>query len=168
VHDVATLNGRVTNDVGNPIRDATVGAAVQAGRVGIAPSVVTNSSGMFSLPNVVPGTYFVRARDAEGRESLLDNVPVPGGSVTIVLHQTGTIDGTFVGFDERPMISAYASIDAHAVSASADVQGEHFRITDLAAGTYTVKASVGQRSVSQEVSVAAGRTVRLTLDGRGK
>ncbi|HEX4536787.1 MAG TPA: carboxypeptidase-like regulatory domain-containing protein, partial [Candidatus Acidoferrum sp.] len=53
----ATLSGLVTDDQGGPVANATV--SVKNAGTGVAREVSSNSDGIYSAPNLLPGEYEV-------------------------------------------------------------------------------------------------------------
>ncbi|HEX4825056.1 MAG TPA: TonB-dependent receptor [Candidatus Polarisedimenticolaceae bacterium] len=89
------IEGRVRDQAGNPVADATVTAVANR-----APAaVVTDAQGRYTLSNLPPGTYKVRA-EAQGKAPIvLDEVSVSINTrtrvdVTLVTGQTETVTVT--------------------------------------------------------------------------
>ena len=95
------VEGRVRDQAGNPVADATVTGAANR-----APSAtVTDSEGRYTLANLPPGIYKVRA-EATGKASvILDSVVVSINTrtrvdITMVEGQTETVTVT----SEAPVV----------------------------------------------------------------
>jgi outer membrane receptor protein involved in Fe transport len=97
------IEGRVRDQAGNPVADATVTAVANR-----APaSAVTDSQGRYTIANLPPGIYKVRAEAAGKAPMVLDEVPVSIQTksridITLVAGQTETVTVTA----EAPVVDA--------------------------------------------------------------
>jgi len=149
----SSLTGTVT-DAGSskPIAGATVTAGTA--------SATTNSSGVYSISGLAPGTYTATA-SATGYTSQSASVTVTAGSTTTqnfaLTSTTGTITGTVTDAATAAPISG-ATVTAGTASATTNSSGV-YSISGLAPGTYTATATAtGYTSQSASVTVTAGST----------
>ena len=80
---MAAITGRVVDPTGAPVPDAKI-TAVDVDRGSVFPTV-TNSDGVYDLPNVPIGNYNLRV-ERQGFQSLLQS------NVTLVLNQVARLD----------------------------------------------------------------------------
>lgn len=94
--------------------------------------------------------------------SLVLLVMVP---VSISAQQPGSITGRVVGAaTERPLAGAQVVVDGTGLGGMTNVTGE-FIVPDVPAATHTVRVEMlGYAIAEQEVTVAAGETVRVTFE----
>jgi protocatechuate 3,4-dioxygenase beta subunit len=98
----ARVSGHVVNPDGTPATGGTVNLAADttnAGQVGTNPGARIQWDGAFSIPNVPPGRYVLRARgnDREAAQYAFQPITVAGqdlDALTVILSAGGTISGT--------------------------------------------------------------------------
>ena len=111
------IEGRVRDQAGNPIADATVTAV--ANRAPIAS--VTDSQGRFVIPNVPPGTYKVRA-EAPGKAAVIQE------PIVVSINTRSRVDFTLVGGQtETVTVTAEAPI----VDTKSVTTGGNFKVEDF-------------------------------------
>ncbi|HET9987329.1 MAG TPA: PDZ domain-containing protein, partial [Kofleriaceae bacterium] len=131
--------------------------------------------GGFVIEGLAPGNYDLRARMADGSVGDVKRVAAGTSGVTISLVRPGTIEGSLVGFATPPeVIAAIGTWIEHDVH-EGRVAGDHFTITGLKPGSYTVQAvvdgvqidgaTVDVRSSSSVQTILQART-RTTIEGR--
>lgn len=84
------------------------------------------------------------------------------GVHSIVLAQTGSVEGTVVDRSDEPLISAnvFLEIDGEVYGTAVDIDGS-YEITDVPAGTHEIQVrSVGYRNLSREIEILVGETIR--------
>ncbi|HEX7700390.1 MAG TPA: carboxypeptidase regulatory-like domain-containing protein, partial [Kofleriaceae bacterium] len=128
------------------------------------PNTVTDSRGAFRFRGLQHVKYTVRARGADGGEALAVT-DAGSGNVTLTLPRSGSIEGTLVGFGPAPAANATNSTD---VARDATVDGTHFEVIGLHAGTYAVSAQDDHGASAQTVEVHAGATTNVTLEAHGR
>jgi hypothetical protein len=107
------------------------------GVVPSSPSTLTDLCGGFHFTGLPKVRYSIRAFGADGGQAVVDDVESGATSVRVVLASVGSIEGTLVGFGPSPMINATNRLD---VTRLGVVDGDHFRITGLRAGSYSITA----------------------------
>ncbi len=153
-----TLTGRVTNDQGTPVEDATVSLKDAQGRPVFNFSLsTTGSDGRYAVHGLVPGSYTVRfeARGLSPDERAV-TVSASGASQDGVLSRGGSVTVTVEDDAGRPLAGARLSLtDARGAPVTRTLSlvnlfdGDGGRsgedgvatLSDLAAGTYRVRAT---------------------------
>ncbi len=149
----SSLTGTVT-DAGSskPIAGATVTAGTA--------SATTNSSGVYSISGLAPGTYTATAT-ATGYTSQSASVTVTAGSTTTqnfaLSPNPGTISGTVTDAGSAAPIAG-ATVSYSGGGTTTDGSG-HYTLAGVAEGSYTLTASAsGYQSQSHPVTVGPGAT----------
>jgi protocatechuate 3,4-dioxygenase beta subunit len=180
----ASIAGRVTDDAGTPIEDATISLRDAAGRpVFLFSTATTGSDGRYRVPEVEPGRYTLRV-EARGHAPFEKPVTLGADSVTLdaTLGRGGTVRVQVVDAAGLPVSGARVTItDAEGKpltrtlslanldggdAGSTDARGIA-ELRDLAAGTYGVSAGKqGYASVEGPVSVRLmpGATIEARLE----
>ena len=199
-----TLTGKVVDTMsGRGVPNAqvqTAGAGSQGGpgaaiRLALPQTddsgPATDADGAFQIDGMAPGKYSVSVRHpdyADGSESI--EVKETGGSVRVALSAGSHIAGIVADASNQPLpgaqVALVAASDAGPMgrgglpsSGTTTDQGGSFRFDHLAAGRYTVTASLRNASSSQQqvalaagqssdglvISLSAGATVRGTVTG---
>ena len=171
---VGALTGTVTNaGNGTVISGATV-QAVQANVV--QGSAASAGDGTYTISNLAPGTYDLRASASGFGTSVLAANAVSVGNpttVNVTLSAPGTISGKVTQSDGVTSISG-ASVTAlqsgeSGGSTTTDSSG-NYAISALAAGTYTVQASATGFSLQTQTGIGVtannNTTVNLSLPGQ--
>ena len=169
----ATTSGSVTGTVtragnGVPISGALV-EALQGGIV--MGSTNTLGDGSYSIANLVPGTYDIRASAAQYATQITSGVVVVGGSATtanLTLSPPGTILGRVTRDDGvTPIVGAIVKVFQGANSlAKVTTNGSgDYAASALAPGTYTVQASASgfNTSISANVTVTADNNTTVNF-----
>ena len=104
-----TANGRISGTVKDATGGAIVGAAVTVTDVarGLARNLTSDEAGIYSAPNLLPGTYTVRATFAGFQAWERTGIPVEvGADLAIdVLLQPGAQTQTVTVTEELPMVN---------------------------------------------------------------
>lgn len=179
----ADLAGRVTNDAGQPVENATISLKDHSGRPVYTFSLfTTGSDGRYTVQGVVPGRYTVGA-EARGLAPATKQVDMDesGATADIVLTRGGSVkvrvtDGAGQPVEGARVVLTDGSGEAVTRTLSLvnffeggrDRTGPEGEATfpDLAAGSYRVKAVVAGLVVAGEepsVSVAPGGAVNVTV-----
>jgi len=145
------LTGTVTDaTTSQPIAGATVSAG--------AASAATNSSGVYSISGLAPGTYTATAT-ATGYTSQSASVTVTAGSTTTqnfaLTSTTGTISGTLTdALTAAPIAGATVSYSGGSSTTNANGQ---YSLAGVPPGTYSLTASAtGYASQTASVTASAG------------
>ena len=111
------IEGRIRDQAGNPIADATVTAVSNR-----APAAsVTDSQGRFVIPNLPPGTYKVRA-EAPGKAAVIQE------PIVVSINSRSRVDFTLVGGQtETVTVTAEAPI----VDTKSVTTGGNFKVDDF-------------------------------------
>ncbi len=170
------VEGRVIDDLGNPI----AGAVVSAGHRGEAAEpfspqhaqddgpTVSRADGRFRIEGLSPGPVSLQARRgalvAEETVYLTDADDLKG--VELVLKSKGAIEGVVRGVDGKP---AQAQVGVRGASTQTDAQGR-FRLDGLSPGPATLLVLLepdAGRVVTRSVEVKGGEVVKVTIDLAG-
>ena len=180
----ARISGRVTNPDGTPAPGGNVNLTVDSGRAPIGGNVGgrINGDGAFSIANVPPGRYVLRARgQSGGRGNNSDTPPMYGSlpiavngldldSVTVQLAVGATLTGTIVlppgqstPPDPTQVRVTAPSLDPDTLggpqpNARVDKDG-HFTLTGVPAGAHLIRATGGTRGATLKSVTAGGRDV---------
>lgn len=197
----ATLTGKVVDSQsgrGIPnvlVSTAATGAPGAAMRIGLPQAddsgPTTDADGAFQMDGIAPGKYSITAKHpdyADGSETA--DVKVTGGTVKIALSPGSHISGLVADAGNQPLAGAQVALVAAsdggpmgrggiASEGTTTDQSGSFRFDHLAAGRYTVTASLRNASSSQQqvvlaagqsqdalvISLAAGATVQGIITG---
>jgi hypothetical protein len=184
---VEDQSGRITGTVldtnGAPAADAYVSAVRESDAAGAQKSnvaaarwtygdkpVITDTSGAFTVGNLSPGNYTVRAFRRGGGEAFAEHVAV-GSTTKLQIRRTGSIAGV--------VKSTAGTIDELVVALNDRTTGfsrterlfrtlGQFTLRDLPAGTFTlsISSTVGKKEL--EVTLADGESktgLEVTLEG---
>jgi protocatechuate 3,4-dioxygenase beta subunit len=178
----ATLSGRVTDDTGKPVEDATISLKDSRGRPVFSFSLATSGSdGRYDVHGLAAGTYTVRF---EAKGLAPDERPVTvgasGGTMDGVLSRGGTLVVTVEDGAGLPLAGAKVTLlDAKGQAVTrtlslvnifdgdrsvTDAQGVA-TLTDLAPGSYRLKAAKEGFAASEEVTagVTSGGSARIRV-----
>ncbi len=197
-----TITGKVVDAMsgrGIPnVQVSTAGAGAPGGamRVGLPQAddgsgLTTDADGAFQMDGIAPGKYSISAKHpdyADGSESV--DVKVTGAAVKISLSPGSHISGIVTDAANQPLAGAQVGLIAASEGGpmgrggvgsegTTTDQGGSFRFDHLAAGRYTVTASLRNASSSQQqvvlpagqsqdgvvISLAAGATVQGIITG---
>ncbi|HEX7703227.1 MAG TPA: hypothetical protein VF403_20955, partial [Kofleriaceae bacterium] len=180
--DLLELHGVVVDDRGNPLPDVRVGlsdaratnstvvtslappAMLPNPSVVTSPSTISNAHGEFRFRKLPHFSYAVRAYGADGGEAVAEGVPAGTTNLRIVLTSSGAIDGTFAGFGPAPSVNATNHLDVARIAA---IDGDHFTIVGLRAGTYSVTAQDDHGGDAAAIVVRTGQTSHVALRSHG-
>lgn len=168
-----TIRGRVVDETGAPVADATViadgGFASGSGPYGeIAPSSsITDERGTFTLSGLAHGTYSLRAVGADGSDGVRPDVRAGDSSVTVTVERAASIEGTFTGFNTEPLIVARARDIEHPRAQRAFTSGNRFWVNGLPPGPYVLSSQSERGAQIQRIDLKAGQTVTLELHPGG-
>ncbi len=170
--DRARLVGRVLDDSGEPVADATVRAidATTGYSVASAPwagirTALSAADGSFILEVWTAGRYILHARAANGAEGSVEDVHAGKGPVVVRVAAVGAVRGKLDGFAASPDILIRRignTVDFWRVR----LDGQLFSATGLAPGRYAVLAIAGYQGAGEEIEIVAGRTTTLLLRPR--
>jgi hypothetical protein len=132
------------------------------------PSVRADASGAFEVKNLARGVYNLHAHAADGSEAEIFGVASGAKGVEVKLIRPGAIEGTLVGFATSPVVQARTLTPDLVMGNTAVVEGDHFTITGLTPGKYTVEAQAGDEHDGVSVEVKTGMTEKITLKSRGR
>jgi hypothetical protein len=153
-----TLSGRVVDASGAPVSGAAIRVRLQsdlppnlfsdeAGEVAASPQAYSGPDGDYQVQGLASGSYFVECRVASGLAALVPTELRPDDSVRLpdaVLLPTGVIKGRITA----PLDSNFSPLNAVYVyllgiwkrTVAQDSAGHAFMLTDVPAGTYTLRA----------------------------
>lgn len=202
--DGGTLKGTVVDAQGTPVEGVTIDAAplVEAMRWWGGDDVKSDAKGAFTIDSLRPGEYRVTARrgwadqlkkpgttdDAKQGEKTTIRVAETATIKLLVESQTGTIKGTVVAPDGKPVSDAFISTARESDAAGAQdssMQGTRgwgwgdsdkpvltgvdgaFTVTKLSPGKYTLRAyrKGGGEAIAEHVPV--GTTTKLEIKDAG-
>jgi uncharacterized protein (DUF2141 family) len=134
------------------------------------PSVVTSQTtitdvrGQFRFTDLPRTTYSLVAYGADGGDTITDQIAAGTTNARVTLVSSGTIEGTLADFGPLPSVNATNHLDMARIAA---VDGTHFSIAGLRAGTYSVTAQDDHGGDAEVVEVHAGQTSTVALQARG-
>jgi hypothetical protein len=162
-HTMLAIRGRVVDDTGATISDARV--SVPGLEWGDAARTRADDNGGFILDDLVAGSrYDLRARTSDGSTGEVLNVVAGTTGLEIKLVRPGAISGTLVGFTGTISVLAGKALYGQEDTYEGKVDGDHFSITGLQPGNYTVQAvRAGTQLDGTTVDVKSGSTTIVTL-----
>ncbi len=168
------ISGFVTDSSSSPITDAYVTAAHESAGSSDTyfnddNAVITRPDGSFTIRNLLPGSYKVKAFRKGGGQGFADHVAA-GSFAKLTIAQTGTIEGVVrIG----GLLAREIYVDA--VDATSNIRSEHFLGTnghyvmrDLLAGRYRLSAHVEHRVAQVSATLVEGEhkaNVDIDFDG---
>ena len=157
---LATISGAVTDPQGAVIANANV--TVNQISTGEHSSVVTNTSGFYSIPNLAVGEYTVTIEQTGFKRYLRSNIVLTTGQVLGLDAQLelGTAAETMTVTAEAPLIETRTSDQGQFIESKSisDLPlGDHrtMNVVELTAGSVFVGYNSGQKP---NFSLAGGRT----------
>ncbi len=189
--ETGSITGIVTDTKNVPITDAYVTATRESDAAGSTaqgtrayarwsddkPSL-TATDGTFTVTNLSPGNYTLRAYRKGGGETVAEHVAVGATGVKLPLKATGSLSGTVTRTGGMPPLVSVAVSDAK-TGVSREEQffmtDGKFTISDLPAGHFKVSANAAGGNAMIELDLAEGETKTglsialaelLTLKGR--
>lgn len=162
----ASVSGRVIAAAdGSPL----AGATVTLGWDSPPRQTASAADGSFTFSGLAPDVYQVRAVKPGFAEEIGETVSVgsaPVADVELRLHVGGSLRGQVSGLDFKALgearVSATSAGEGETQQARPDFQGA-FHLDHLAAGSWTVVAAAGDRSVRRQVEIADGRETQVEL-----
>lgn len=174
------IRGSVAGVDGAPVPDAYVTAARESDAAGAPPSsvfstrwgdrkpTITQTDGTFTIGELSPGVYTIRAYIRGGGEAIAEHVTL-GSTTRLQLRPTGSITGTATlgGVAAQDL-----SLELRDPKTGFWRQESYFRtngtfaLKDLPAGTYTltVTAAAGQKQLQVTLADGEAKTVTLVLE----
>ncbi len=168
------IRGTVVDATGQPIADAYVTAARESDAAGAAAGggireahwtwerrpTVTATDGTFTVDQLAPGRYTLRAYRRGGGEALTEHVPV-GTRARLMMKPAGAISGVVIA-------PGGAHVDRFAVSLTDRTTGfaRHeefyetggaFALRELPPGAFTLEVTAGAARASLELALAEGQ-----------
>jgi protocatechuate 3,4-dioxygenase beta subunit len=167
------IAGRVIDGAGAPIPDARVVAlATRPGAEPVftpwiaMPSARSDEDGAFSIADLAPGTYAVRAFAPGGSDGTVRDVHAGTSGVFVTIARAGSIRGRLVGFAAPPEV-VVSALEAANKFVPAEVDGASFGVDGLSPGRYLVVAQMPGEGAAEVVDVRAGTPAELTLESKG-
>ena len=173
--DVGVITGTVKDDRGEPIGDAWLSATRESDAKGAAAGgamrsgrwlwgssdrpVITAVDGSFTITELAPGSYTVRAYRRGGGEAAVEHVAV-GGTASLVLRTTGAITGTVAMPDGR--VPDEFTIDLRDPTTGVSRFEQFYRtegrfaLRELPAGQFRLSAAAAGARASLEVALTSG------------
>ena len=171
--DHLPISGSTVDGDGQPLSDVRVIAFRSDDQAGILmddwiaqPGAISTADGKFVIEDLDAATYVVRARTGDGSEGIARGIAAGQKNVVVTVQRAGAIDGSLVGFSSPPAVQAVRTAGFNQSSVFATVDGNHFHLSGLSAGSYQV-AAVGAEADAKSVDVAPGQTATVTLQSRG-
>jgi hypothetical protein len=174
-----TVSGAVVLASGAPARDTSIQLNTADGNFGVGSAPLgnfgrTGADGTFTMPNVPPGSYMLRARagavfdpiKGEGEEAAMPLVVGPEGvsGLTVTTMRTPPIAGTVVADSATPLPNSPIAVGVREPSGGAD-----FKITarraDRGEVTFRVPGMLGQLALTVETP-RGWMLKQVELDGR--
>jgi hypothetical protein len=153
------ISGRVTNMSGEPIFSAGVNLAE------VGDSVLTDESGTYRFPNVLPGSYTVNVT-ASGYNNPSRTVSVNAGQTTSADFKlekvtNGTIIGIITDSENKGITGARVYVGVTKLSATTDNSGK-YEISNVPKGWHEVVANADLfKTGTIEIEVFAGKIVTV-------
>jgi len=179
---LAQLQGRIEDDLGQPVVSALVCLHPQGGRSPDSPADrITAADGSFSFPGLTPGNWSLKIT-AVGHVEVADDLRLASGMRTlrIVLPRSGTLAGLVIDADGKPAPGTAVLLKQRGrrlpgrPSTPTDSSGA-FELEDLAPGTYTLATILSGAEVPsglepEEIQVRPleRTTVQLQLPARAQ
>jgi hypothetical protein len=180
---VSRISGIVSNPDGTPVTSGSVNLMAETGggrgnQIGVSFGGRIQWDGAFTLNNVAPGRYILRARgdDSETPQFAAQPISVNGddlSDVTVVLSEGATISGTVSFLPGASPAPDYTQFRITAPStdqsdfgpqpaARVDKDG-HFTISGVSAGAHLIRPSNGSRTwILKSVTTSGDRDVTDT------
>jgi protocatechuate 3,4-dioxygenase beta subunit len=157
--------GTITGKILNQAKNAVAGACVTAGPAG---SATTNSSGVYTIAGLTPGSYTLTIKGCSAGTYFTTTIPavqVAAGQTTTVaatLVAPGTITGKISNSSGKALSGACVSASPSGGNTTTNASGV-YTLTGLVAGTYTltIKGCTAGTYVTKtitNVQIAAGKT----------
>ena len=182
------IHGKVSDSAGQPVVDAWVIATRESERAGAAAGeaaresrwswgrddrpVITGTDGAFTVRDLSPGTYTVRAYRRGGGEAVAEHVAL-GTTASLVIRDTASISGTVATAGGAPPDEVSIGITDEKTGFSRRERffrtGGVFALRDLPAGTFVVSADAASARAMTTLTLAHGEQkqgVRLVLEGK--
>ena len=175
------ISGHVTNPDGTPTTSGTINlmaesSAVRGGQLGSTFGSRIQWDGAFSIVNVPPGRYMLRARGDDTVTPQFASEPLSVGEgdqsgITVILMPGGTISGTLSFPQAQTALPDLTQIRVSAPALEAGVQGQGnarvekdgtFKLEGVSAGQHLIRPNGGLRGWSLKSVVVDGRDVTDT------
>ena len=179
-----TIRGDVVDDTGKPVGDAYVLATRESDAAGAAAGgalrdsrwsfdkkpVVTGVDGNFTVKDLSPGAYTVRAYRRGGGEAVAEHVAV-GGRAHLIMKATGAIRGTVALADGSSPDEFSVVVWDRAIGFSRSEQffrrGGAFAMNDVPGGNFEIAVNAPEGRATTTVALRDGEDkagVKLTLE----
>ena len=175
------IRGRVVDGAKNPLTDVFVEPKRQAERpadpagapkhfdrsdFGDNDPVIVGPDGRFTIENLGPGTYAVRAFRKGGGDAILNDVAL-GSDVTLVIEDEASVSGVVVGAKpERFNVGVHDTAGEFSRVESFFRTDGAFSLRDIPAGTYDLVVDATEGRGTSRVTLAPGdhrADLRLTI-----
>ncbi|MDZ7729954.1 MAG: carboxypeptidase regulatory-like domain-containing protein [Natrialbaceae archaeon] len=160
---LAAQNGSIAGTVTDQDGDAVDNATVTINETG--QNTTTNATGVYTIPNIEPGTYNLTATKMNYDAGMEMNVTVGPGEILssvdlAMTAQNGSIAGTVVNESGGSLANATVTIDETGQNATTNATGAYL-IDNVTPGTYNLSASglSDYDSNSTQVTVDPGETL---------
>ncbi|HEX7704364.1 MAG TPA: carboxypeptidase regulatory-like domain-containing protein, partial [Kofleriaceae bacterium] len=158
--DRLSIAGRVIDATGRPAPDVVVVANPQARA---ARSIdTTDANGLFEIRDLAAGQYDLKT-NALGGNGTDQSVAAGRTDIVIQLVEAGGIEGTLDRFVTPPVVTAISDSGWY----NATVTGRTFHVREVPAGDYEIRATSSDAQGSAKVTVVAGHTATVSVQGDG-
>ncbi|MEO8181065.1 MAG: carboxypeptidase-like regulatory domain-containing protein [Deltaproteobacteria bacterium] len=162
--DVASIAGRVVDDRGQAVPDAWVHASM-AQSVTPVPSislepVLSDDTGGFFIPRLVPGKYDLEITSPNGEVELAD-VPAGARNVLVRVDTWGSLSGVVETESGSPVPTFILDYESGASTDSVRGSQGHWSLPWLAPGEYRLRVGAAERVVM--LQPGARQVVRITV-----
>jgi len=165
---MTSQTGRITGHIVHATTDESLAGASVAVEVGeVTITVLSDSNGTYTIPNLPAGTYSLTASLDGFNSSTVDGVEVVANVTTedvdIALDEKATSLYGVVKAGTLLLVGAHIVVEGTSLSANSSLEGE-YAIRNVTAGTYTVTATLEGYITTTVPGVIIPRGTDVRLD----